>query len=138
MKFPWQTYLGLAVLGVLVVTVVYEFARRLVAGLRSRHEELLGAVQFTQRQLTELRSAQDAIGARLAENSSRLTEISIRLENAVEPGLAAVRGYLQSRQTAAEVEGAREAGRLNQETAERLLHELERVGEERLSGESPY
>ena len=142
MKISWFIYLaaaGLAVTAALVFAVVVRgYLRRLVAGLRTRHEGLLGAVQLTQRQLTELRSAQDAIGARLAENSSRLVQISTRLEEKIDPSLDAVRGYLHSRQAAAEVERAREAGTLSQEAAERLLEELERVGEERLAGESPF
>ncbi len=123
-------YIGIGLAAVMVVAGLV-LAWRLATIMRARHHDLLTAVQLTQRQLTELRSAQDAISAQLAENSARLAE-------KIEPELEAVGGYLQSRQTAAEVERARDTGALNQETAERLLRELERLGEDRLAGESPY
>lgn len=119
--------IGLAVLAVIAAALAW----RLAASLRSRHQGLLAAVELTQRQLTELRSAQDLIAAEVARGSTLLA-------SKIEPDLNGVARYLKCQQTAAEVQEARQAGRLDGETAERLLNELERLAEDSLAGEKPY
>ena len=104
---------------------------RLLSTVRRWRGEILASVELTQRQLTELRSAQDALAATVEENAQRL-------RHEVEPRLSAIQRYLQAEETAAEVERARQAGTVGEETAQRLLEELERLGQRSLSGDSPH
>jgi hypothetical protein len=117
--------------GVVLVLAGLLAAGRFAAALRSRLQTLLEAVQLTQRQLTELRSAQDALGLRVEETAQRLAE-------RIEPRLTGIADALRSAQTADEVHRARAAGRLTEETARTLLAELDRVAEESLAGDSPH